>query len=358
MAKLLLVGTRKGLFLLRGDDARRDWELEGPLLTGWSVFHAMQDPRDGDLYVAGNNFVYGGTVQRSTDLGKTWERSEGLGLPEEMGLKLEEVWHVEPGHKSEPDTLWLGATPGALFRSDDKGETWAPVLGLVQHETREQWQPGAGGMCCHSIQIHPDEPKQMYAAISAAGTFRTDDGGETWIPRNKDVAADFMPDPFPEVGQCVHKLLLHPGRPDRLWQQNHCGVYRSNDRGDNWERLEGNGLPSGFGFPLALHPREPDVAYVIPEEGAENRVTPDGRLGVYRTDDGGASWELLRNGLPQQAWAAVMREGFASDTLDPVGIYFGTQSGSVFVSASEGDEWTEVARQLPPILSVEVGEWS
>jgi hypothetical protein len=198
----------------------------------------------------------------------------------------------------------------------------------------------------------------MYAAISAAGAFRSGDGGETWVPRNKDVAADFMPDPFPEVGQCVHKLLLHPERPDRLWQQNHCGVYRSDDRGDNWERLEGNGLPSGFGFPLALHPREPDVAYVIPEEGAENRVTPDGRLGVYRTDDGGASWELLQNGLPQQAWAAVMREGFASDTLDPLGIYFGTQSGSVFVSASEGDEWQEVARQLPPILSVEVGEWS
>jgi photosystem II stability/assembly factor-like uncharacterized protein len=265
---------------------------------------------------------------------------------------------VEPGHTSEPDTLWLGATPGALFRSDDKGETWAPVLGLIQHETREHWQPGAGGMCCHSIQIHPDDPKQMYAAISAAGTFRTDDGGETWTPANKDVAADFMPDPFPEVGQCVHKLLLHPERPDRLWQQNHCGVYRSDDGGDNWERLEGNGLPSGFGFPLALHPREPDVAYVIPEEGAENRVTPDGRLGVYRTTDGGASWELLQDGLPQQAWAAVMREGFASDGGDPAGIYFGTQSGSVYVSASEGDEWVEVVRQLPPILSVEVGEWS
>jgi photosystem II stability/assembly factor-like uncharacterized protein len=358
MAALLLVGTRKGLFLLRGDETRRDWELEGPLLTGWSVFHAMQDLRDGDLYVAGNNFVYGGTVQRSSDLGKTWERSEGIGLPEETGLKLEEVWHVEPGHPSEPDTLWLGATPGALFRSDDKGETWAPVMGLVQHETREQWQPGAGGMCCHSIQIHPDDPKQMYAAISAAGTFRTDDGGETWVPRNKDVAADFMPDPFPEIGQCVHKLLLHPQRPDRVWQQNHCGVYRSDDRGDNWERLEGNGLPSGFGFPLALHPREPEAAYVIPEEGAENRVTPDGRLGVYRTADGGTSWELLQNGLPQTAWAAVMREGFASDGLDPAGIYFGTQSGSVFVSPSEGDEWLEVARQLPPILSVEVGEWS
>ena len=176
MGVLLLLGTRKGMFLLRSDEDRRDWELEGPLLTGWSVFHAMQDPRDGDLYVAGNNFVYGGTVQRSSDLGKTWDRPS-LGLPEETGLKLEEVWHVEPGHDSEPDTLFLGATPGALFRSDDKGETWSPVMGLVQHETREQWQPGAGGMRCHSIQIDPNDPKQMYAAISA-GAFRTDDGGD------------------------------------------------------------------------------------------------------------------------------------------------------------------------------------
>jgi photosystem II stability/assembly factor-like uncharacterized protein len=213
-------------------------------------------------------------------------------------------------------------------------------------------------MCCHSIQVHPDDPKRMYAAISAAGTFRTDDGGETWTPANKGVEVEFAPDPFPEVGQCVHKLLLHPERPDRVWQQNHCGVYRSDNGGDSWERLDGNGLPSGFGFPLALHPREPDIAYVIPEVGAENRVTPDGRLGVYRTIDGGASWALLQDGLPQQAWAAVMREGFASDGRDPAGIYFGTQSGSVFVSASEGDEWVEVVRQLPPILSVEVGEWS
>jgi len=358
MGVLLLCGTRKGLFLIRGDDARRNWDLEKTLLSGWSVFHAVQDPRHGDLHVAANNWVYGGTTHRSSDLGKTWERSEGLGLPEESGLKLEEVWHVEPGHDSEPDTLWLGATPGILFRSGDRGESWEPVRGLLEHPTRDRWQPGAGGMCCHSVQIDPADPKKMFIAISAAGTFRTEDGGETWVPRNKDVAADFMPDPFPELGQCVHKLLLHPARQDRLWQQNHCGVYRSDDRGDNWERLEGNGLPSGFGFPLAIHPRDPDVAYVIPEEGAENRVTSDGRLGVYRTADGGASWELASNGLPEPAWGAVMREGFASDRNDPAGVYFGTQSGSVFASSSEGDSWTEVARQLPPVLSVEVGEWS
>jgi photosystem II stability/assembly factor-like uncharacterized protein len=197
----------------------------------------------------------------------------------------------------------------------------------------------------------------MYVGISAAGVFRTEDGGETWTPANRGTAADFLPDPFPEIGQCVHKLLVHPARPERLWQQNHCGVYRSDDRGEHWERLEGNGLPSGFGFPLALDHRHPDAAFVIPEESAENRVTCDGRLGVYRTDDGGASWSLLAGGLPQPAWGAVMREGFSSDRLDPAGIYLGTQSGSLFVSPDAGETWIEAASQLPPILSVEAVEW-
>ena len=230
---------------------------------------------------------------------------------------------------------------------------------MLDHPTREKWEPGAGGMCCHSIQLDPSDPNRMYIAISAAGTFRTDDGAESWSPANKGVAADFFPEPdnFPEVGQCVHKLLLHPERPDRLWQQNHCGVYRSDDRGETWERLEGNGLPSGFGFPLALDPRDPDVAYVIPEVGAENRVTSDGRLGVYRTDDGGASWALASNGPPRARLGRGMREGFTFDALEPSGVYFGTQSGSVFASTDAGESWTEIARQLPPVLSVEAA-WS
>ena len=211
-------------------------------------------------------------------------------------------------------------------------------------------------MCCHSISLDRSDPKRLYAAISAAGAFRTDDGGETWAPANKSVAADFMPDPYPEVGQCVHKLLAHPTRPERLWQQNHCGVYRSDDRGESWERLDGNGLPSDFGFALAIHPREPDTAWVVPEESAMNRVTPDGRLGVYRTRDGGASWEL--RAAQDEAWVAVLREGGASDTLDPIGVYVGTQSGSVFVSPDEGETWIEAARHLPPVLSVEVTEWA
>ncbi len=354
---MILAGTRKGLFLLRGDEDRREWKVNDPLLPGWEIFHAVVDPRDGTLYACTNSFVYGATVHRSRDLGQTWERADELGLPEESDLKLERTWHLEPGHESQPETLWLGGAPGVLFRSDDRGKTWEPVRGVVEHPTREQWNPGAGGMCCHSIQLDPSDANRLYIGISAAGVFRTDDRGESWSPANKGTAADFMPDPYPEVGQCVHKLLVHPSRPDRLWQQNHCGVYRSDDRGESWERLDGNGLPSGFGFPIALHPREPDTAFVVPEEGAENRVTCNGRLGIYRTRDGGASWEERPQGLPTPAWSAVMRESMASDGLDPVGIYLGTQSGSVFVSPDEGESWVEAARQLPPILSVEVAEW-
>ena len=353
MSVLVLVGTRKGLFLLESDDDRREWELAGPVLTGWSIFHAIADPRDGTIQAATNSEVYGATVHRSADRGETWARAEELGLPEDTGLTLEKTWHVEPGREGEDGRLWLGAAPGALFRTDDGGASWTPVDGIVRHETRDRWHPGAGGMCCHSIALDPGELGRMYVGISAAGVFRSEDGGETWTPANQGTAADFLPDPFPELGQCVHKLLVHPARPERLWQQNHCGVYRSDDRGGSWERLEGNGLPSGFGFPLALDHREPDTAFVVPEESSENRVTPNGRLGVYRTRDGGSSWELLTDGLPQRAWGAVMREGFSSDRLDPPGIYLGTQSGSLFVSPDAGDTWVEAAAQLPPILSVE-----
>ncbi|MEX2210504.1 MAG: hypothetical protein WD689_01890 [Gaiellaceae bacterium] len=351
MGVVLLVGTRKGLFLVHGDDSRSSWTVDEPLLTGWEVFHTIRDPRDGALYAAANNFVYGATVLRSDDLGQTWERAEGLGLPEESELKLEKAWHVEPGSNGE---LYLGAAPGVLFHSDDRGTTWTVNQGLLEHPTRERWQPGAGGMCCHSIQLDPSDPQRMYVGISAAGVFRTEDGGESWTPLNKDVAADFMPEKYPEVGQCVHKLLLHPARPERLWQQNHCGVYRSDDRGENWERLDGNGLPSGFGFGLALDPDDPDTAFVVPEEADENRVTAGGRLGVYRTRDAGASWELLTDGLPDQAWTGVLREGMS---FDADSVYFGTQGGSVFAIA-DGDRWVEAASYLPPILSVEAAEWS
>lgn len=311
----------------------------------------MLDLRDGSLYACTNNWVYGATVHRSTDLGRTWLRSEGIGLPEESGLKLAATWHVEPGHPSEPSTIWLGGDPAVLLRSDDSGATWTANRGILEHSTRESWAPGAGGLICHSIALDPGDARRLWIGISAAGVFRTEDGGETWAPANAGTEACFFPDdPFPEVGQCVHKVLAHPARPERLWQQNHCGVYRSDDAGENWERLDENGLPSRFGFGIALDPADPDVAYVIPEESSENRVTCDGRIGIYRTGDAGASWELSVAAEP--AWAAVLREGMSFDAR---GIYAGTQSGSVYVLRD--GEVVEAARQLPQILSVEAASW-
>jgi hypothetical protein len=347
MGVLLLVGTRKGLFLVRGDDERRSFEVEGPYLKGWSINHAIVDPRDGNLYACANNFVYGGAVQRSTDLGQTWERSEGLGLPEESGLKLATTWHLEPGHASEPGTLWLGGEPAVLFRSDDSGSTWQVNDAVLGHETRERWMPGAGGLITHSIALDAEDPKRLWIGISAAGVFGTEDAGASWQPLNSGTEACFLPENrYPDVGQCVHKLLAHPGRRDRLWQQNHCGVYRSDDGGASWERLDGNGLPSGFGFGLALDPGDPDTAFVIPEDGAENRLTCNGLLGIYKTADGGASWELTVAQEP--AWAAVLREGMS---FDDEAVYAGTQSGYVY--ALRHGEVVEAARHLPPILSVE-----
>ncbi|CAN5161828.1 exo-alpha-sialidase [soil metagenome] len=357
MALVVLAGTKKGLFLLRSDELRQGWTLDGPHLVGWSVYHAILDPRDGVLHACTNHEVYGATVHRSHDLGKTWEHAENLGLPDDSELTLERTWHVEPGHADQPGSLWLGAAPGVLFRSNDGGAPWQTIEGLLAHPTRERWFPGAGGMCCHSIQLDPTNPNHFHVGISAAGVFRTDDGGEQWTPVNSGTAAEFLPDPYPEVGQCVHKLLRCAESP-RLWQQHHCGVSRSDDGGESWQRLDRNGLPSGFGFAFALHPRDPDTAFVVPIEGAENRVTSGGRLGVYRTSDAGASWDLSMEGLPERAWTGVLREGMAFDSLDPFGLYLGAQSGSVFASADEGQTWTEIASQLPPVLSVEVGAWS
>ena len=354
MSATIAVGTRKGLFLVETEETRERFDLHGPLLAGWQVNHACIDPRDGTLFTATNSWVHGGQLHRSHDQGATWERAEGLGLPEESGLKLGATWHVEPGLESQPGVVWLGAEPACLFRSDDGGATFESVESLLAHPTRDRWAPGAGGLICHSIALDSRDEDRFYVGISAAGVFRTEDGGTSWDPANTGTAADFLPDDaYPLVGQCVHKLRVHPARPDRLWQQNHCGVYRSDDRGDSWERLDANGLPSDFGFGLALDPRDPDVAYVIPEEGAGNRVTSNGRLGVYKTTDGGTTWDISADGLPEPAWSVVLREAM---DFDDVGVAFGTQSGFVYARRHDGP-WVEAARHLPPVLSVSVGAW-
>lgn len=345
-----LVGTRKGLFILGGSPDRRSWNVEAVTLDGWAVFHAITDPRDGMLYAAANHLVYGPTVQRSADHGETWIRSTAMPVPAESGLALEAVWHLTAGPPDQPGTLYLSAAPALVFRSDDFGVTWRANEGILSHPTRDGWLPAAGGLICNGVVLDPGDPDRMYVSISAAGTLRSDDAGDTWILLNKGVEAGMLPDPFPDVGQCVHTLLAHPRLPGRLWQQNHCGTYRSDDYGESWERVDRNGVPSEFGFALMIDPTDPDVAYVIPEVSYEYHYSTNSKLGVYRTSDAGKSWDLLDDGLPAPAWVAVLRE---ASSFDDDSVYFGTQSGSVF-SLTEGDRWVEAARHLPPILSVEV----
>lgn len=349
----VLAGTRKGLFQIFGDSSRTRWRVEGPTLAGWAIFHAMVDAH-GTLLAAANHLVYGPTIQRSHDNGSTWNRSPRLLVPVDPDLALRAVWHIETGGVLDPDTLYLGGDPALLFRSDDGGESWQLNEALASHATRGEWRPGAGGLCCHSIQVDPRDSLCMLVGISAAGTFRTDDGGLSWRPLNAGVEAGMLETPYPDIGQCVHKLLAHPARPDRLWQANHCGVYRSDDLGETWDRVDGNGLPSEFNFTLMLDPLDPDVALVIPEESYEYHYTSNGRLGVYRTQDAGTSWHLFSGGLPEPAWDSVLREASA---FDAESAYFGTLGGSLY-ALGPGDRWVEAISHLPPILSVEVTPWS
>jgi photosystem II stability/assembly factor-like uncharacterized protein len=350
---LILVGTKKGAFILEGDERRLDWTVRGPLCEGWPVTHVAQDPATGALVAGTGSPWFGPAVWRSDDLGATWSHSsEGLTYGDAEGdPKVVRVWNVTAAHGA----LYAGVEPAGLFRSSDGGATWAHVAGLRQHPTAPSWQPGNGGLCLHSIVAHPTDPERLWVGISAVGVFATDDGGATWEARNKGVRADFMPDPYPETGQCVHRLVMASGMPDRLYQQNHCGTYRSDDAGRAWTSLEGNGLPSTFGFPMVVHPRDPDTAYTIPLNGADQgRYVPGAALAVWMTRDAGASWTALRDGLPQEdAYVGVLRGAMAVDNADPFGIYFGTGTGQLFASADEGRSWRRIADLLPPISSVE-----
>lgn len=347
----LLAGTRKGLFILDGNDG--DWTISGPFCEAWPINHAICDPASGAIHAAGGNEWFGPAVWTSRDGGETWSHSSaGLAHPEgEEPVKS--AWSLAAGD----GVLYAGVQPAGLFRSTDGGESWTPLDALRTHPSRERWMPGGAGLILHHILVDPSDARRLWVGISAAGVFASEDGGESWEPRNRGTRSDFMPEDqrYPEVGQCVHSLVMAAGGNGRLYQQNHCGMYRSDDRGRSWDSIE-KGLPSTFGFPAAAHPRCADTLYLFPLNGdSAGRFAPEGRVAVWRTRDAGASWTDLRDGLPQKdAFLTVLRQGMAADTHDPAGIYFGTTSGEIYASRDEGDSWQRIAEHLPLISSLEV----
>ena len=350
---LLFVGTRKGAFIFESDGARQDWRVQGPHFPGWAIQHLKYDRRTGILYASLDHAVYGASIHFSSDLGQNWEMAQGPSFPEGDERTVQRVWHVQPGHASQPDLLWAGADPGALFRSLDQGKTWESVGGINDHPSREQWQPGAGGMMVHTIIQDQTDAQRIFVAISAAGVFRTEDGGQSWTPANSGTRADFLPVKYPEVGQCCHHLVMSPEDSLVLYQQNHCGVYRTRDGGESWTDIGTDRLPATFGFPMAIHPRDGQTVYVVPQQSDEFRFTPEGKFRVYRTRDGGDSWTPMSAGLPQEnAYLNVFREGLATDTMDPAGVYVGTGTGQVFYSTDEGESWMDLSDTLPPVYAV------
>lgn len=352
MKTILLIGTRRGLFIAHSDHDRASWTLSRPRLAGREIYHAIVDPRDcRTIWAASRHPVWGAHVHCSPDLGESWELLEAAPhYADERALKA--IWFLAPGPPDAPHRLYAGIEPAGLFLSDDAGTSWRGVDALNEHPSSTSWQPAGGGLALHAIQHDPRDPRRIYCALSAGGVYRSDDDGASWTPKNDGTRADFLPDRYPPYGQCVHKLIVHPAMPDRLYQQNHCGVYRSDDRGDSWTEITSD-LPSDFGYALAIDPRDADVLFTIPEESSHMRATVDGRLRVYRTADAGATWRPLTSGLPQEhAYVSILRDAMANDTHEPVGVYFGTSSGQLFASRDGGEHWSLLAGFLPKILSV------
>ena len=353
---MLLVGTQKGLFLFHSSLERQRWTITGPYITGYEILHAWLDPRDPSVgYAAANHVVWGAHVYRTDDQGQTWASlpQAPTHRPKEQDPSLKAIWFLAPGSKEEPLRLYAGIDPPGLFVSEDRGAHWAPLLGLNRHPTRPTWEPARGGFSAHSIYVDPTESRRIYAAVSAGGAFRSEDGGKTWKPINRGVRAENLPNRYPETGHNIHRLLMHPSRPARLYRQCYNGTYRSDDRGDHWHEITA-GLPSDFGYALATDPSDPDTVFVIPEQSQHMRTTVSGRLRVYRSRSAGNGWEPLLQGLPQEhVYVTVLREAMTADGLDPCGVYFGTSSGHLFASADGGEHWALIVGFLPRILSIQ-----
>ncbi len=349
---ILLVGTTKGAFLLRSDAARRKWDIGGPHFPGLSTYALAYDGRAGRhrIWAAPKSEHWGAELVSSDDFGKSWRRPEvpAIRFPAESGASLANIWQITPEDAAGSELLHCGVEPAALFTSSDGGQSWALNQALWDHPHRPKWMPGGGGLCLHTIL--PGE--RFGVAVSAAGFYRSDDGGRSWQARNRGISAYFLADKNPEFGQCVHKVARDPGRPDRLYLQHHFGLYRSDDGGDVWKDI-GRGVPSDFGFGMAIHPRDGDTVWIVPIEADEFRCTPQARLRVYRTRDGGRSWQAMTRGLPQRlAYETVLRDALAADSLDPAGVYFGTRSGKLFASRDEGRTWEAIVEGFPPVTCV------
>ncbi len=361
----VLVGTQKGAFICTSDGARKNWKIDGPHFGGLEIYHINGSPADKNrIYASQASDWFGQVVHRSNDGGSTWETVgnefayEGAtgthqwydGTPHPWEFKR--VWHFEPS-RTDPDTVLAGVEDAALFKTTDGGMTWKELSGLRTHSTGMNWAPGAGGMCLHTILVDPKDENRIFVAISAAGTFRTQDGGKTWSTITKGLSSDFMPDPEAEVGHCVHRIAMHPSRPDTLFMQKHWDVMRSDNAGDTWHEVSGN-LPSDFGFPIAVHAHEPETIYVVPIKSDSEHYVPEGKLRVYRSRSGGNEWEALTNGLPQEnCYVNVLRDAMSIDDLDDCGVYFGTTGGHVYVSPDSGDNWTAIGENFPKVMSVE-----